>query len=62
MPQFIHKVAGEFSMKYLYILNETYTNGYSTEILEIISMIAILSGILVIVSKNPVVSVLFLIG
>jgi NADH-ubiquinone oxidoreductase chain 6 len=49
-------------MTYLYIIDETYTNGYSSEILDIISLFAILSGILVIVSKNPVVSVLFLIG
>jgi NADH-ubiquinone oxidoreductase chain 6 len=49
-------------MSYLYVINETYTNGYSSEILDIISLLAILSGILVIVSKNPVVSVLFLIG
>ena len=49
-------------MTYLYIIDETYTNGYNSEILDIISLFAILSGILVIVSKNPVVSVLFLIG
>jgi NADH-ubiquinone oxidoreductase chain 6 len=49
-------------MTYLYIIDETYTNGYSSEILDIISLFAILSGVLVIVSKNPVVSVLFLIG
>jgi NADH-ubiquinone oxidoreductase chain 6 len=46
----------------LFILFETYTNGYRTEILDIISLLAILSGILVIISKNPVISVLFLIG
>jgi NADH-ubiquinone oxidoreductase chain 6 len=49
-------------MGYLYIIDETYTNGYSSEILDLISLFAILSGILVIVSKNPVISVLFLIG
>ncbi len=45
-----------------YILNETFTNGYNSEILDIISIFAVLSGILVIISKNPIVSVLFLIG
>ncbi len=49
-------------MNSLFILNETFTNGYRTEALDIISIIAILSGILVIISKNPIVSVLFLIG
>ena len=46
----------------LYILNETYTNGYKSEILDIISLTAIICGILVIISKNPIISVLFLIG
>lgn len=49
-------------MNSLCILNETYTNGYRSEILDIISLLAILTGILVIVSKNPIVSVLFLVG
>src|SRR3978361_1072042 len=48
-------------MNSIIILNETFTNGYSTEILDFISLISVLCGILVIVSKNPVVSVLFLI-
>lgn len=52
-----------FSQMYsLFILNETYTNGYRVEILDILSFVAILCGILVIISKNPIVSVLFLIG
>lgn len=50
------------SMNSLYILNESFTNGYRSEILDIISLSAILCGILVIISKNPIVSVLFLIG
>jgi NADH-ubiquinone oxidoreductase chain 6 len=49
-------------MNNIYILSETYTNGYRVEILDILSLIAILCGILVIISKNPIVSVLFLIG
>ena len=49
-------------MNNLFILSETYTNGYRIEILDIISLFAILCGILVIISKNPIVSVLFLIG
>src|SRR5450755_4044636 len=46
----------------IYLLNVTFTNGYIEEFLDIISLLAILSGILVIISKNPIVSVLFLIG
>jgi len=49
-------------MNNLFTLYESYTNGYKTEILDLISLFAILCGILVIVSKNPIVSVLFLIG
>ena len=46
----------------LFIIYETYTDGYRADILDIISLSAILCGILVIISKNPIVSVLFLIG
>jgi len=46
----------------LYILNENITNGFQSVTLNFIAVAAILSGIFVIVSKNPIVSVLFLIG
>jgi len=49
-------------MNTLFLLNENYTNGYTADVLIIISVLAILSGILVIISKNPIVSVLFLIA
>jgi NADH-ubiquinone oxidoreductase chain 6 len=49
-------------MDSLFILNETFTNGFQTGVLDIISLVSVLCGILVIVSKNPIVSVLFLIG
>ena len=49
-------------MNNLFTIYETYTNGYKTDMLDIISLLAILCGILVIFSKNPIVSVLFLIG
>ena len=49
-------------MNNLFLIYETYTNGYRTDILDIISLFAILCAILVIISKNPIVSVLFLIG
>lgn len=46
----------------LFVINETFTNGLSYSLLSIIEVISILCGISVIVSKNPIVSVLFLIG
>ena len=49
-------------MNNILLINETYTNGYRVEILDILSLVAVLCGILVIISKNPIVSVLFLIG
>jgi len=49
-------------MNNLFIINETITNGYKTEALDIISLLAILCAILVIISKNPIISVLYLIG
>ena len=51
-----------FLMDKLYMLNEVYTNGFKIEFLDLLSVLSILCGILVIVSKNPIVSVLFLIG
>ena len=49
-------------MNTLHILNEVYTNGYKTEVLDILAIIAILSGIFTIISRNPIISILFLIG
>jgi len=49
-------------MNSIFLLDETFTNGFRADILDIITLLAILSGILVINSKNPIVSVLFLIG
>lgn len=41
---------------------DNFINGYNVEYLEIISIISILCGIFIIISKNPIISVLFLIG
>lgn len=46
----------------LFVLNETFTNGLNHGLLSIMEVTSILCGISVIVSKNPIVSVLFLIG
>lgn len=50
------------SMDSLFVLNDSFTSGYRAGMLDFISLVSILSAILVIVSKNPIVSVLFLIG
>jgi len=46
----------------LLVRNEVYTNGYPVGILDLLSLMAIVCGILIIIAKNPIVSVLFLIG
>ena len=49
-------------IKNYYVLLELYSNGFKEENLIILSLISIFCGILVIVSKNPIISVLFLIS
>ena len=49
-------------MYLLILFNETFSNGYKHEFLDFISLASIFSGIFVIISKNPIVSVLFLIA
>lgn len=49
-------------MYYIYLLYDTYTNGFKSEFLDFFSLISILFGIFIIISKNPIVSVLFLIA
>ena len=46
----------------LHIIIEKLSNGYKDGILDFIYLISIFTGIFVIISKNPIVSVLFLIG
>ena len=49
-------------MNNLFIIIDNYNNGFIIEFLDIASLLAILSGVLVITTKNPIISVLFLIG
>lgn len=49
-------------MNSLYFFNETFTNGYRGGALVFIDAICVTLAISVIISKNPIVSVLFLIG
>jgi NADH-ubiquinone oxidoreductase chain 6 len=44
----------------MYILPDLF-NGYSTSFLDLIIIIAIFSGIFIIITKNPIISVLYLI-
>lgn len=46
----------------LLILNEIQSNGYNFQFLNIITILAILTAVFVIITKNPIISVLFLIG
>ncbi len=46
----------------LFLINETFTNGYIYNMLDLISIFAIFCAISVIINKNPIISVLFLIG
>src|SRR6267143_960434 len=46
----------------LYIFKEIIFNGYKDIFLDFLYVAAIICGILVIITKNPIVSVLFLIG
>lgn len=51
-----------FIMSNLFLLNENVISGSNYVFLNFISLASVLCGIFVIISKNPVVSVLFLIG
>ena len=49
-------------MGYLFFVNEFFTNGYISEILDVLFILVIIFAISVITVKNPIFSVLFLIG
>jgi NADH-ubiquinone oxidoreductase chain 6 len=49
-------------MNNIFLLNDYITNGFRIELVDIIYIVSILLGVLTIISRNPVVSVLFLIG
>lgn len=49
-------------MNNLSIILESWINGYKVETLDIISLLAIFCSISIIISKNPIVSILYLIG
>jgi NADH-ubiquinone oxidoreductase chain 6 len=46
----------------MFTIYEYYFSGYTVEFLDILSVIAVLFGITVIINKNPIGSLLFLIG
>jgi NADH-ubiquinone oxidoreductase chain 6 len=47
-------------MSNIYLISDTF-NGFSVSFLDIIVIISFLSGILIIITKNPIISVLYLI-
>ena len=49
-------------MNFLFFSIEYFTNGYKDEILDLLSIISIFCAISVIIIKNPIFSILFLIG
>lgn len=49
-------------MNNIFLLNDYITNGFRIEFVDIIYLVSILFGVLTIISRNPIVSVLFLIG
>jgi NADH-ubiquinone oxidoreductase chain 6 len=46
----------------LVTVSEIFSNGYLTGSLDLISVMALLCGIAIIVNKNPIISIIFLIG
>jgi len=46
----------------LFVLIDNYLNGYKIQLLVLISLVSLVCGIFVIISKNPIISVLFLIS
>jgi NADH-ubiquinone oxidoreductase chain 6 len=49
-------------MNNIILLNDFITNGFKIEFVDIIFLLSILFGVFTIVSRNPIISVLFLIG
>lgn len=49
-------------MNNVFLLNELHTKGYMSELLTVFSVLAVISAIFVVVSKNPIISILFLIN
>jgi NADH-ubiquinone oxidoreductase chain 6 len=49
-------------MNNILIINDYLTNGFNVEVINIIYILSIVFGIFTIISRNPIVSVLFLIG
>jgi NADH-ubiquinone oxidoreductase chain 6 len=49
-------------MKNIFLLNDFISNGFRIEFVDFIYIFSILFGVFTIISRNPIVSVLFLIG
>jgi NADH-ubiquinone oxidoreductase chain 6 len=53
---------GSFTVEKLYVLTDFFTNGYQTNFLDLLGVIALFFGVSVIVVKNPIGSLICLIG
>jgi NADH-ubiquinone oxidoreductase chain 6 len=49
-------------MSYILLVNDYLTNGFNYKFLDVIYLISIIFGVLTIISRNPIISVLYLIG
>jgi len=55
-------MTNSFLEMFIFNISDTYSNGFNINYLELLSFLSIISSILVINSKNPILSVLFLIS
>jgi NADH-ubiquinone oxidoreductase chain 6 len=53
---------GSFTVEKLYVLTDFFTNGYQTNFLDLLGVIALFFGVSVIAVKNPIGSLICLIG
>jgi NADH-ubiquinone oxidoreductase chain 6 len=49
-------------MNNIFLLNDYITNGFSIKVLDILYLLSAIFALITIISKNPIVAVLFLIG
>jgi NADH-ubiquinone oxidoreductase chain 6 len=49
-------------MSYILLVNDYLTNGFNYKFLDVIYLISVIFGVLTIISRNPIISVLYLIG
>ena len=58
LSKWLKKIVSIYS---LYTIIEQFCNGYKLDVLNFISFISVLAGVFVIITKNPIISIIFLI-